>query len=195
MNQNLSRRDFLKIAGAGLGALAFNPLKRLEFPPPLPQFPEGDRLGRIFSKIDVRSEPNFNAPSVGVLYDDQIVVWQQDVVTRGYRDPNYTNQRWAKIPEGYVYSPQLQPVKNLPNTPLTAIPNGKSGFWAEVTVPYVDMQVEGAPASPHVKFLLENNFPVRLYYSQVVWIDQVAAADGGVIWYRFNENGGRPNGL
>ena len=83
MNQNLSRRDFLKIAGVGLGSLAFNPLKRLEFPPPLPQFPEGDRLGRVFSRIDVRSEPNFNAPSVGVLYDDQIVVWQQELVTRG----------------------------------------------------------------------------------------------------------------
>jgi hypothetical protein len=56
MNQNLSRRDFLKIAGVGLGTLAFNPLKRLESPPPLPQFPEGDRLGRVFSRIDVRTK-------------------------------------------------------------------------------------------------------------------------------------------
>src|SRR5215212_6889861 len=62
MNQNLSRREFLKIAGVGLGALAFNPLQRLEFPPPLPQFPEGDRLGRVFGKIDIRSEPSFSAP-------------------------------------------------------------------------------------------------------------------------------------
>lgn len=194
MKQNLSRRDFLKIAGVGLGALASNPFRPSEYPLSLPQFPAGDRLGRVFSRIDVRSEPNFNAPSVGVLYDDYIVVWQQDVVTSGYRDPNYPNQRWAKIPEGYIYSPQLQPVKNVPNTPLTAMPNGKSGFWAEVTVPYVDMQVEGAPASPHVKFLLENNFPVRLYYSQVIWVDQIAQGDGGVVLYRFNENGGRAPG-
>jgi L,D-transpeptidase-like protein len=195
MNQNLSRRDFLKIAGVGLGVLAFNPLKPFEYPLPLPQFPAGDRLGRVFGKIDIRSEPTFNAPSVGVLYDDQIVVCQQETITSGAQDPNIIVQRWTKVTEGYIYSPYLQPVKNIPNTPLTALPAGQSGFWAEVTVPYVDMRLDGPALSPHVKFLLENNLPIRLYYSQVVWIDQIAAAEGGVIWYRFNENGGRPAGL
>ncbi len=195
MNQNISRRDFLKIAGVGLGALSFNPFKSLEAPPPLPQFPAGDRLGRVFSKIDVRSEPNFDAPSVGVMYDDQIVVCQQEVVTNRALNPNIIVQRWTKVPEGYIYSPYLQPVKNIPNTPLTAIPNGKAGFWAEVTVPYADMRLDGPALSPHIKYLLENNMPIRMYYSQVVWIDQIAAGDGGVIWYRFNENGGRPAGM
>ena len=110
MNRNLSRRDFLKLAGVGLGALAFNPLKPFEFSYPQAQFPEAERLGRVFSRIDVRSEPSFNAPSLGVLYDDNVVVWQQDVVTRGYQDPNYLNQRWVRIPEGYIYAPLLQPV-------------------------------------------------------------------------------------
>ena len=195
MNQNLSRRDFLKIAGAGLGALALNPFKHLEAPPPLPQFPQGDRLGRRFGKTDVRSEPSLDAPSVNVLYDDQIVVWQQEVVTKGAQNPNLILQRWVKTPDGYIYAPALQPVKNIPNTALTAIPNGKQGFWAEVTVPYVDMRLDGVAASPRVKYLLENNLPIRLYYSQVVWIDQIAQDNGGTILYRFNENGGRPNGL
>src|SRR6266545_850243 len=124
MKQNLSRRDFLKIAGVGLGALAFNSFRPSEYPVSLPQFPVGERLGRIFSKIDVRSEPNFNAPSVGVLYDDQIVVWQQDLATRGEQNPNVIVQRWVKAPEGYIYAPHLQPVKNISNTPLTAIPAG-----------------------------------------------------------------------
>ena len=189
MNRNLSRRDFLKLAGVGLGALAFNPLKPFEFSYPQAQFPEAERLGRIFSRIDVRSEPSFNAPSLGVLYDDNVVVWQQDVVTRGYQDPNYLNQRWVRIPEGYIYAPQLQPVKNLPNTPLTAIPNGQSGFWAEVTVPYVNMILEGPAISPHIKALVEGNFPIRMYYGQVVWIDSIAQ-NGGQIMYRFNENAG-----
>lgn len=195
MNRNLSRRDFLKLAGAGLGALAFHPFKPLELPAPLPQFPAGDRLGRVFSRIDIRSEPHFNAPSVGVLYDDHVVVCQQEVVTRGALDPNIVVQRWMKVPEGYIYSPHLQPVKNLPNTPLTALPEGKPGFWAEVTVPYVDMRLEGPALSPHIQSLVQGGLPVRLYYSQVVWIDQVAAAEGDVIWYRFNENGGRPAGM
>jgi hypothetical protein len=140
--------------------------------------------------IDVRSEPNVNAPSVGVLYDDAVVVWQQEVVTLGVLDPNLLNQRWVKVPEGYIYSDNVQPVRNLPNTPLTAMPSGQSGFFAEVTVPYADMILEGPAISPHVKYLQENGFPIRMYYSQVVWIDQIAQGEGGVILYRFNENGG-----
>jgi len=195
MNRNLSRRDFLKIAGAGLGALAFNPLKLKEFPLVLPQFPVGERLGRVFSMIDVRSEPSINAPSVNVLYDDAVVVWEQEVVTSGAKDPNLINQRWVKTPDGFIYADNVQPVKNLPNTPLTAIPDGKPGFWAEVTLPYADMVLDGPAISPHIRFLVENNYPIRLYYSQVVWIDQIAQGDGGAILYRFNENGGRPAGL
>ena len=195
MNRNLSRRDFLKIAGAGLGALAFNPLKLKEFPLVLPQFPVGERLGRVFSMIDVRSEPSINAPSVNVLYDDAVVVWEQEVVTSGTKDPNLINQRWVKTPDGFIYADNVQPVKNLPNTPLTAIPDGKPGFWAEVTLPYADMVLDGPAISPHIKFLVENNYPIRLYYSQAVWIDQIAQGDGGAILYRFNENGGRPAGL
>ena len=195
MNRNLSRRDFLKIAGAGLGALAFNPLKLKEFPLVLPQFPVGERLGRVFSMIDVRSEPSINAPSVNVLYDDAVVVWEQEVVTSGTKDPNLINQRWVKTPDGFIYADNVQPVKNLPNTPLTAIPDGRPGFWAEVTLPYADMVLDGPAISPHIKFLVENNYPIRLYYSQVVWIDQIAQGDGGAILYRFNENGGRPAGL
>src|SRR5574341_958826 len=167
MNRNLSRRDFLKIAGVGLGVLAspwrhgdtFEPNKHLGSPPPLLQFPTGDRLGRVFSRIDVRSEPNFNAPSVGVLYDDQVVLWQQELATRGAQDPNVVVQRWVKTPDGYIYSPHLQPVKNIPNTPLTAMPDGKTGFWAEVTIPYADMRLDGPARSPHIKYLIENNFP------------------------------------
>ena len=195
MNRNLSRRDFLKIAGVGLGALTFNPLKLKEFPLVLPQFPVGERLGRVFSMIDVRSEPSINAPSVNVLYDDAVVVWEQEVVTSGTKDPNLINQRWVKTPDGFIYADNVQPVKNLPNTPLTAIPDGRPGFWAEVTLPYADMVLDGPAISPHIKFLVENNYPIRLYYSQVVWIDQIAQGDGGAILYRFNENGGRPAGL
>lgn len=198
MKQNISRRDFLKVSGvglAGIGALAFNPFKPFELLLSLAQFPVGERLGRVFSKVDVRSEPNINAPSVNVLYDDAVVVWQSEVVTRGQMDPNLINQRWVQTPKGFIYADNVQPVRNTPNTPLTAIPDGRAGFWAEVTVPYVDMMLDGPAVSPHTKFLVENRQPIRLYYSQVVWIDQIAQGSGGVILYRFNENGGRPNGL
>ena len=194
MIKNLSRRDFLKITGLGLGALAFNPFKPTKSPFLLPQFPAGDHLGRVFGKTDIHSEPSFNAPSVKVVYDDEIVVWQKEVITRGALDQNIINQRWVSTPDGYIYAPALQPVQNIPNPPLNALPAGQNGFWAEVTVPYVDLRLEGAAASPHMKFLLENGLPLRLYYSQAVWVDQIAQADG-IIYYRFNENGGRPAGI
>src|SRR5258706_280621 len=194
MKNTLSRRDFLKLTGVGLGALAYKTFKLQHTPLALPQFPAGDRLGRVFGKTDIHSDPNFGAPAVKTLYDDDVVVWQQEVITSGTLDQNIINQRWAKTPDGYIYAPALQPVKNLPNAPVNAIPNGQTGFWAEVTVPYVDLILEGAPASPHMKFLLDNNLPLRLYYSQTVWIDQIAQKDN-VIYYRFNENGGRPTGV
>jgi len=194
MKNTLSRRDFLKLTGLGLGALAFNPFKPESFPLALPQFPTGDHLGRVFGKTDIHSEPSFNAPAVKTVYDDEVVVWQQEVITRGALNFDVINQRWAKTPDGYIYAPALQPVKNLPNTPITAAPNGQSGFWAEVTVPYVDLILEGAPASPHMKFLKDSNLPLRLYYSQTVWIDKIAQKDN-VVYYRFNENGGRPAGV
>jgi len=194
MINTISRRNFLKLTGLGMSALMFDPIRLGNYSPALPQFPAGDHLGRVFSKIDVHSEPNFDAPVSTTLYDDAVVVWQQELVTNAAPNLNVINQRWVKTPDGYIYAPQLQPVQNLPNQPVVSMPNGASGFWAEVTVPYVDMRVEGAAASPHVKFLLEGGFPVRLYYSQVVWIDQLAQ-DNGVIYYRFNENGGRPAGM
>src|SRR5689334_2183275 len=107
MKKTLSRREFLKLAGVGLGALAFNPLKPMRSPFALPQFPVGDHLGRIFGKTDIRSEPNFSAPSVKTVYDDEIVVWQQEVITSGALDQNIINQRWARTPDGYIYAPAL----------------------------------------------------------------------------------------
>src|SRR4026207_2109632 len=83
MIDKFSRRDFLKLTGAGLGALFFNPLKPERSALALPEFPAGDRLGRVFGKTDLRSEPSFSAPTVGTVYDDTIVIWQQEVITRG----------------------------------------------------------------------------------------------------------------
>jgi hypothetical protein len=46
--------------------------------------------------------------------------------------------------EGYVYSPSLQKVKNIPNEPLTTLPQSgeDAGAWFEVTVPYVNLTLE-----------------------------------------------------
>jgi lipoprotein-anchoring transpeptidase ErfK/SrfK len=60
-------------------------------------------------------------------------------------------------------------------------------MWAEVTVPYVDFYLENPPArSPWLK---ENDRP-RLYYSQILWIDDAIKNSEGQVLYRVNEQYG-----
>lgn len=193
-----SRRDFLKLSGLGLGALAFNPLKgAFKNVSLLPQFPAGDFLGRVavtpnFYSTELKGTPDGQAPAIRNVGQDEVVVWQREVVgTDGFGG---TSRRWVETPEGYLYASHLQPVRNLPNKPLTSLPAGKQGFWAEVTVPYVDLQILNSPISPAMKFDIQNSQPIRLYYSQVVWIDQVGADANGHILYRFNEAPGHGYG-
>jgi hypothetical protein len=193
MNQNLSRRDFLKIAGVGLGALAFRPyksfnLEALAQPRRLPQFPESDIIGRVLENgIKLRSKPTTDETQNTVLAElpaDTLVEWGRQVVGSV---AGLSNQRFVETPQGYVYSSVVQPARNLPNTPITEIPAGGPGFWAEVTVPYVELAHEGVVASPWLQDHIAYNFPPRLYYGQVVWIDRIRT-ENGFVEYRWNED-------
>lgn len=192
MKPSFSRRDFLKLAGVGLGTLAFRPpfnfksLDALYAPKRLPQFPNSEIIGRLVDQTDIRSQPN-NDPllntSIGTLPADTLIPWGREVIGNVV---GLTNQRYLETPQGYIWSSRIQPTRNLPNTPITQIPAGQPGFWAEVTVPYVDLTLEGVAASPWLQSLIQYNFPPRLYYSQVVWIDQVRQ-NNGFVEYRWNE--------
>jgi hypothetical protein len=194
MNQNLSRRDFLKIAGVGLGALAFRPpktfdLEYLSIPRRLPQFPGSEIIGRVLENgIDLRSQPTNDETvntSISKLAADTLVEWGRQVV--GNVIGGLTNQRYVETPQGYIYSSVLQPTRNLPNSPLTEMPAGQKGFWAEVTVPYIELAHEGAVASPWLQDHIAYNFRPKLYYGQVVWIDQIRTSNG-FPEYRWNED-------
>jgi hypothetical protein len=196
MKKPLSRRDFLKLSGVGLGALAFNPykifdLEYLASPKPLPQFPASEIIGRVLEPgIDLRNkptnDPNLNT-SIAKLPADTLVEWVRQV--NGNVIGGLNNQRYVEIPQGYIYASVLQPTRNHPNVPIQAMPAGQPGFWAEVTVPYVDLTHEGVVASPWLQDHILYNFPPRLYYDQVVWIDQVRTTNG-FAEYRWNEDGG-----
>ncbi|MBX3035495.1 MAG: L,D-transpeptidase [Anaerolineales bacterium] len=193
MKRKISRRDFLKLTGLGLSALAFKPylLPNYEYfatPKRLPQFPASEIIGRVTDPdIDLRSrptnDPNLNT-SIGKLGADTLVEWGREVV--GNVIGGLTNQKYVETPQGYIYGSVLQRTKNIPNTPLTELPNGQ-GFFAEVTVPYVDLAHEGVVASPWLQDHIVYNFPPRLYYGQVVWIDQVRTVNG-FPEYRWNED-------
>lgn len=199
MNPNLSRRDFLKIAGAGLGALtssAFDPYRRVNFeylssPRRLPQFPGSAIIGRVLENdVNLRSRPT-NDDTLGTviakLKADTPVEWNRQVVGRVLYGE--VNQRYVETPQGFIYSSVVQPSRNLPNTPISEMPAGQAGFWAEITVPYVDLAHEGTVASPWLQDHILYNFPPRLYYGQVVWIDQIRT-NNGFVEYRWNEDAG-----
>lgn len=193
-----SRRDFLKLTGFSLGAIALGPFKgTFNAIAPLAQFPKGDRLGRIavtpnFYSTESKSQPDQNAQTIRNVAQDEVIVWEREVV--GTTSAGGVSRTWVQTPDGFIYAPHVQPVRNLPNTPITSIPAGKPGFWAEVTVPYVDLQLLNLPISPGIKYLQQTGQPVRLYYSQVVWIDQIGSQDGHTILYRFNESPGHGYG-
>ena len=182
MRRSVSRRDFLKLAGVGLGALAFDPFERLALSQsPALQFPTGERLGRVgvypdWYFTEIKAKPTGTSPTVRKIEEDEVVEWLREVI--GTDSVSFEglvaqgpSKTWVETPEGYIYEPHLQPIRNVPNTPVAAMPAGKAGFWAEVTVPYVDLAHEGNIASPWLQDLIAYNFPPRLYYGQVVWMD------------------------
>jgi hypothetical protein len=192
MKHNFSRRDFLKVAGIGLGALAFKPFKietfyeKLYAPKRLPQFPASEIIGRVVDDTDVRSRPDNTqliSNSVGIIGADTLLPWGREVIGKVAA---LTNQKYLETAQGYIWSSRVQPTRNFPNTPITAMPAGQNGFWAEVTVPYVDLTLEGVAASPWLKSTLEHNFPPRVYYGQTLWCDQIRQ-NNGFTEYRWNE--------
>jgi lipoprotein-anchoring transpeptidase ErfK/SrfK len=183
----ISRRDFLKVSMLGLGALAFTGKQPL-ISRVMPDFPQGVKLGRAFGSLDIKSKPNPDSTTVKSVYEDTVVEWDREVI--GSAPSLYsTNRRWVETPDGYVPLIAVQPVQAILNTPVAAIPqqpNGESGFWGEITVPYVDATLEAPAKTPKI----EGQTTARFYYSQIYWVDQVKTASDGSIQYRFYEKHG-----
>lgn len=164
-----------------VGGLAVTPWRRLFT---LPEFPEADRLGRVIGgMVKIKARPDIDSEDVGVLYDDEVVPWVREVV--GSRPLWYT-QRFVETPDGYIYAPNLQPVRNEPNQPVNKLYD-PDGMWVEVTVPYVDLILHNPP--PRSPWLKNTKTP-RLYYSQIMCVDEIKHDDDGRVWYRVIEKYG-----
>ncbi len=182
-----TRRDFLKTAITGMGGLALFPGQSWGMSSPaglIANYLQAERFGRVLdSQVDVKARPDEDSATLSVKYSDDLVVWLQEVT--GKR-PLWNNQRYVETPEGFIYAPNLQPVLNQPNPALAQLPGGK-GFWVEVSVPYVDLVLANPPArSPW----LEHTFTPRLYYSQIMWVDEIKTDEQGRIIYRVGERFG-----
>ena len=192
----ISRRDFLKMAGMGLGGLGLGSIGGVSWPvewafaadaivPPLPEFPQSRSLGRVIGggKVPIKLHPDIDSTDVDFVNDDDVLPWLSEVV--GKR-PLWYSQRFVETPQGYIYAPNLQPVRNEPNIPMQSL-RAEEGFWVEVTVPYVDLVLANPPArSPWLK----NGAKPRLYYSQIMFVDQIKKDDQGQVCYRVKEKYG-----
>jgi lipoprotein-anchoring transpeptidase ErfK/SrfK len=195
-----SRREFIKTSLIGMGALAFMPLYLNENQAtasiiPVPDWPKADILGRVCrGKVEIKAKPSFESDTTKVIYDNAVVAWQREVIG----EPNLNigkNRRWVETPDGYIFAPQLQQVKNLPNQPLINLPAASTGngMWAQVTVPMVNVSLANPPAKSSL--LKDNpNAPFGLYYGEIYWIDDVRTVDGQV-QYHVTEKHGSPGDM
>jgi hypothetical protein len=182
---SFSRRDFLKLTGMSMAGIALN-LEPFVFYED--EFPDADFIGRVTEpQVNVRTRPDVDSPQIGILYQDQVVPIYREVVGKNqYR----SSQRWYETPFGFIWSPLLQPVKNFLNSPANSLPDSSRGpgFWAEVTVPWVNVLLDNSsPLAPRIKYLVENNIPPKLYFSQIVWVDGLKVDETGQTWYHLME--------
>jgi lipoprotein-anchoring transpeptidase ErfK/SrfK len=187
--ENISRKNFIKLVGASLVGLGITP--KMKFDTSV-EFPNYEKLGRvcIIGKVDIKSAPFEDSETIGVLYEDAVIPWIRDIVAK---QPNYNffNQRWLETLDGYVYATNIQPVKNIPNIPIeTLLPTSTGeGMWAEVTVPYANVTLVNGPSSNSwVSARIDQGLPLRVYYGQIYFIDQIKIDKDGNVYYRANPN-------
>jgi len=186
--RRITRKDFLYLTAIGLGSLGIRTQARIFHPA---EFPSFEKLGRVcVGMVEVKARPSIYSQTVGVLYEDAVLPWLNERAASEI-DMNRILQRWVETPEGYIYTPYIQPVRNLPNSPISQLLplSIGEGMWAEVTVPYADVRLNSTPSSNSwVSARVEQGLPVRVYYGQVFFIDRIATKDDGNLYYRVNPN-------
>ena len=168
----LSRRDFLKLSGAGLlGAfLAELRLDRAFADSPIPQ------QGRVALFGNLYSDPSFNAKTLHIYGKDELVIITGAV---DGDEGNPYNKTWYEISGGgFMYSGWLQPVQTNYQKPVFDIP--ASGQLGEITVPF-------STTRSNPSFSAHSGF--RAYYSTTHWVTGVAVNpyEKG-IWYKIYDS-------
>ena len=163
---DISRRDFLKLSGAGLLALA---LANLRLDEALAQEARVSFQGRAtFSGVTVYDAPSFKAKQLARLSKDEVV----DIQSQTIGDGDY-NRVWYHFKEGYTYSGWLQPVRTELQKPQTKLLRPR--VLGEVTVPFAETRRDPS---------LGARRGYRLYYGTTYWVSGISTNDNeGTTWY------------
>lgn len=170
---DLSRRDFLKLAGAGSLAFALSELRldRALGASPIKQ-------GRVtWSGVPLYDAPSFQAKEIRVFGMDQVVDVTAEVEgDEGYGNPY--NKTWYQVENGYSYSGGLQPVETKYQKPIFNTPEVRQ--LGEITVPFSDARQE-----PYV--YAKRGY--RIYYGSTHWVAAtVVTRAEKSIWYRIYDS-------
>jgi len=168
MKLKYSRRDFLKLGGLSAASLAFSPMLSAR----LAGFDDSSVVRVATNSVSVYSEPSDKSRIMGTWYRDDLIHVYEEVVAN---EPTY-NPVWYRVWGGYMHRSRLQRVKNIPNIPLTSIPEGTRRM-AEVTVPFTQ-------PSRLTKTRGWETINPRLYYESVHWLEAVEEGPDGTPWYR-----------
>jgi lipoprotein-anchoring transpeptidase ErfK/SrfK len=169
----MTRRDFLKLAGASLMAFCLPSGIRSVYAQSPVQLSGDLHLGRIIANdTQAYEKPSLSAKVLKQYFADQILSITD--VTVGDEEPAY-NRVWYQLNgEGYVHSGSVHPVEVIPNEPAATIP--EEGRLAEVTVPYTD-----CTWSP----LRTDSTVYRLYYGTTYWVTGAINDADGIPWYSY----------
>jgi lipoprotein-anchoring transpeptidase ErfK/SrfK len=167
LNGSFSRRDFLKLSGAGLlGAL----LAELHLDRAWADSPAQGRM--TLSGINLYSDPSFKAKILHTYGRDEVV----SITGEADGDPgNPYNNKWFQLDgQGYTYSGWVQPVETNYQKPVFEIP--ATGQLGEVTVPFSATR-QDASYSAHTGY--------RIYFATTHWVTGVTVNpyEKG-IWYK-----------
>ena len=163
----LSRREFLKLGGLSLGALAFSPSLSNFY-----NF-DGSNLLRVATKsVSVYSRPTDKSSIISTWYRDELLHVYKEVTV----DEPAHNPVWYRVWGGYVHRSHLQRVKVLYNDTLPFLADSTRRV-VEVTVPFTEpWRTSKAYGWQKLGF--------RLYYQSTHWVEAIEAGPTGEPWYR-----------
>lgn len=166
MNNEFSRRDFLKLSTLGIANLAFRPFLNAS------ERLESGNLARVASEsVSVYSKPWDESNILYQRYQDELINIYYEVVSE--QGPAH-NSLWYRVWRGYIHSAHLQRVKFSFNPVLTSVPEG--GQLGEITVPFTQA----------MRFSSYTGWqPVyRLYYQSTHWIVGIDEGPDDEPWYK-----------
>ena len=179
-SDQISRRNFIKLAALSLGSLAFEPINH-NIQKIGPRFSHR-RLMRVAkisqsgqrASVSIHKQPNEDSLILYQRYKDDLINVYDEINSEF--GPEY-NPIWYRVWGGYVHRAYLQEVDHVLNPVIDTIQGGYQ--LGEVTVPYTNALL----ISPYASWE-----PVyRLYYQSTHWVKDIIVGPDKQPWYQIED--------